>query len=222
MRKYLAIFMALTLALSMLCAVPAFAGKEEQPDDETKAEAEELDLEGLDRIGEETEEGYKLVLVNATGSDIMGMNIQKTTDDSWSWSDELLADGDKFEADETAVFCYTPGEEEDETTTYNIQIVFTDWTVGYLHYVLLSDMNEAELHRAVNSLPYLVYTSLSSEEEIDTSEAEQKAFEGELAAGFWDSVISSGSGSGSSSGSGSGGSSSGGSEGCIGDSGLLY
>lgn len=205
---------------------------EEPAEEEPEEPAEELDLEGLDRIGEETEEGYKIRLTNATGSNIMGMNIQKTTDDSWAWSDELLADGDRFEPDEAAVFCYTPGEGEDETTTYNVQIVFTDWTVGYLHYVLLSDMNEAQLERAANSLPYLVYTSLGSGEEIDTADAEQKAFEGELAAGVWDSVINAGKstssggtsgGSYSGGGSSSGGSSTGGNTtGCVGDGALFY
>lgn len=193
----------------------------EEPEEETAEEPEAIDLEGLDRIGEETEEGYKVVFTNLTGSEIMGMNIQKSGSDTWDWSAEMLADGDRFVPDEAAVFCYTPGEGEDEQTTYNVQIVFTDWTVGYLHYVALSDMQQAELHRASNSLPYLVYTSLSSAEQIDTSAAEQKAFEGELEAGFWDSVVSSGSSSGSSS---SGGSSSGGSSssgGCVGSDALF-
>lgn len=232
MKKITSMLLVLTLIVSLLTgfAVTADASGDEQAEQTTAAAAEaeeaeeaeeEEDLSDLPRIGEETEEGYKIKLVNDTGSTIMGMNIQKTTDDTWSWSDELLADGDEFEDGETALFCYTPGEDEDGQTTYNVQIVFTDWTVGYLHYVLLSDMEQAAIERAVNSLPYLVYTSLASEEEINTSEAEQKVFEGELAAGVWDSVINSGSSS--SGGSSSGSSSTGGNTtGCVGDGALFY
>ena len=111
--------------------------------------------------------------------------------------------------------------------------MFTNWTVGYLHNVLLSDMEAADLERAANSLPYLVYTSLGTEEQINTQELEQKAFEGELAAGMWDAVLNAGksssSGGGSSTGSGGGSTSGGGSSstggnttGCVGDGALFY
>ncbi len=230
-KKRIAKLLALTVAAA-LCAGLTVTAQAAGTETDPAVEAE--DYEGLDRIGQETEEGYKVKLTNATGTDIMGMNIQLTTDDTWTWSDELLAEEDMFEKEETALFCYTPGEDEgeaeteaqaqDEQTLYNIQIVFSDWTVGYLHNVLLSDMKEAEIQRAANSLPYLVYTSLASQEEIDTSEAEQAVFEGELASGFWDSVIGGGSSSGGSgSGGSSGGSSSGGgnTEGCVGGDALF-
>ena len=242
MKKWL--IMLLTLALmaplftGFAAVANAAAGKDADEAEETAEDAaeagetdgaaepaEEVDIADLDRIGEETEEGYKIILTNDTGTDIKGLNIQKTTDATWTWSAELLADGDKFENGETALFCYTPGEGEDEETTYNLQVVFTDWTVGYLHYVALSDMEQAVVERAVNSLPYLVYTSLASGEEIDTAAAEQKAFEGELAAGMWDAVINKGSSSSSSgsSKSSSSGSSSGGSNsaGCVGGDALF-
>lgn len=227
MKKRLIDLLVFAMIVSLLAglAVTAYAADGEEPDDEKteesapsgeeseEADEEEAkeDYEGLARIGVESDGGYKIKLINATGSDIQGLNIQSTTEDTWVWSDEMLAEGDLFENGETSLLCYTPREGETEETLYNFQVVFTDWTVGYLHNVYLSDMDEAELNRApITCLPYLIYTSLAAKEEINTSEAEQKAFEGELASGFWDSVINAGSSSSSGGGSSSGGSSSGG------------
>ena len=217
----------LVLAMILILSATAFAESEEP--------AEEEDLSALDRIGEETETSRGVKFTNATGTDIMGLNIRKSGD--WEFSDELMAEGDLFEKEEASLFCYEPetaeeseAAEADEDTEasepvlYDIQIVWSDWTVGVLHNVPLDDMDEATILRAWNYLPYLNYASLATGEDVDTNDMEQVVGTAE-----WEAYVasqSSSSSSSGSSGSGSGSSSGGdwsygGDTGCI-DNGLLW
>ena len=222
MKKLGALLLALVMVLSL--GVTAFAEAETEP-------AEEEDLSALARIGEETETSRAVKVTNLTGTDIMGLNIRKSGE--WEFSAELLAEGDNFEKEEVSLFCYEPETAEEATATdaeaeaeeaepvlYDIQIVWTDWTVGVLYNVELDDMDEAELQRSWNSLPYIVYKSLASGEEVNTEEAETAAYLADPANSQSSGGSSSGSGS-SSGGSSSGGGSYGGDSGCI-DNGLLW
>ena len=215
MKKLGALLLALVMVLSM--GAMAFAEAES---------TEEEDLSALARIGEETDTCRMVKITNLTGTDIMGLNIRKSGE--WEFSGELLAEGDNFEKEEVSLFCYEPetaseadtatdaeAEEEAEPVLYDIQIVWTDWTVGVLYNVELDDMDEAELQRSWNSLPYIVYKSLESGEEVNTEEAETAAY-------LADPANSQSSGGGSSGGgSSSSGGSYGGDSGCI-DNGLLW
>ena len=217
MKKLGALLLALTMVLSL--GAVAFAEAETEP-------AEEEDLSALARIGEETDTCRMVKITNLTGTDIMGLNIRKSGE--WEFSGELLAEGDNFEKEEVSLFCYEPetaseadtatdaeAEEEAEPVLYDIQIVWTDWTVGVLYNVELDDMDEAELQRSWNSLPYIVYKSLESGEEVNTEEAETAAY-------LADPANSQSSGGGSSGGgSSSSGGSYGGDSGCI-DNGLVW
>lgn len=194
MNKWIVTLLTLALMASLCAgyAAAADAPGEENAAADAEGEAaplEEVDIEKLDRIGEETEEGYKIILTNGTGAAIVGLNIQKTTDAAWTWSGELLADGDSFEDGETALFCCAPGEGEDEQTAYNLQVAFDDETVGYLHYVLPSDMERAALGRTDEGVLCLTYESLATGEQIDTAEAEQKLFQGDTDMTLWDAVL---------------------------------
>ena len=204
---------ALLLALVMVMSLGAMAFAEAEP-------AEEEDLSALARIGEETDTCRMVKVTNLTGTDIMGLNIRRSGE--WEFSGELLAEGDNFEKEEVSLFCYEPETAEEATATdaeaeeteaepvlYDIQIVWTDWTVGVLYNVELDDMDEAELQRSWNSLPYIVYKSLASGEDVNTEEAETAAYLADPA------------NSQSSGGSSSGGGSYGGDSGCI-DNGLLW
>ena len=209
----------LVLAMVLTLSATAFAEGEAEP-------AGEEDLSALDRIGEETETSRGVKFTNATGTDIMGLNIRKSGE--WEFSDELMAEDDLFEKEEASLFCYEPetaeeGEadaesEEAEPVLYDIQIVWKDWTVGVLHNVDLGDMEEAVINRAWNSLPYLTYTSLATGEDVDTNDMEQVVGTAEWEAYLASQSSSGGSGSGSGSG---GGSSYGGDSGCI-DNGLFW
>lgn len=221
MRKITSLLLALLLVLG--CGVFALADDGEPADDKAEEAAEEEDLE---LIGEETEEGYKIRLVNATGTDITGLNIK--TSEAVEYT-ALMGEDEVFEQDEACYLCYTPGEEETEETVYDVQVIWSDWTVGELHDVALADIEKGEIQRAWNSLPYLVYTSIETGKEVDTSADEQATAEEEIAAGtfaYGGVTQSSGSSGGSGSGGGSwgGGSGSGGgnSEGCIAGGGMFY
>ena len=195
----------LVLVLILCCAAAASADEEEK-------EAEDGEEEVLDVIGEQTEDGYKIRLVNATGTDITGINIKPADGEEYT---NLMEEDEVFEQEEASYLCYAPGEEETEETLYDLQIIWSDWTVGELHDVALSDIQEGEIQRAWNSLPYLVYVSVSTGEEVDTSADEQSTAEAEIAAGTW--AYGGGSDSGSSGGSSGGYSSGGNSGGCITD-----
>ena len=239
MKKMMALLLALVMVLSLSAA--AFAAEAEEAETET-AEAGEEDLSAYDKIGEETDTARFVKLTNMTGTDIMGLNIRKSGD--WQFSDELMADDDLFEKEETSLFFYeseaaeeageeaeaaeteAEGEaEEAEPVLYDIQIVWSDWTVGVLYNIELDDLDEADIQRSWNSLPYLTYKSLASEEDVNTEEAEQTAYfsSPEYAAYGGGGSSSSSSGGSSSGGSSSGGSgwSYGGDSGCI-DNGLLW
>ena len=200
MKKWITVLLTLAMLASLLCGVSALAAGDEQSEDapaeqtaeeaaggetgEEAEEAEEDDLEGLDRLGEETEGCVLVKITNAAGTDIMAINIKPS--DDWAWSEDIMADEDTFEVDETSVLCYTPAAAEDgeeteadeeaeaaEPVPQDLQIVFTDWTVGIIHNAILEDMQDVQLMRAWNSVPYLVYTSIATGEQVDTNEAEQ-------------------------------------------------
>ncbi len=228
MKKMMALFLALMMVLSLGAA--AFAA--EAGEAETEATETEEDLSAYDKIGGETETARYVKLTNLTGTDIMGLNIRKSGD--WQFSDELMADEDLFEKEETSLFYYEPEADEEteeteaegeeaEPVLWDIQIVWSDWTVGVLYNVELDDLDEADIQRSWNSLPYLTYKSLASEEDVNTEEAEQTAyFSSPEYAAYGGGGSSSSSGSSSSGGSSSGGDwSYGGDSGCI-DNGLLW
>ncbi len=229
MKKITSLLLALLLVLS--CGAAALAADDEaKEEDQDAAEAEETEKEeDLEILGEETEDGYKIRLVNATGTNITGINIKTSEQAEWEFATLLENGGDVvFEKEEACWLCYTPGEEETEDTTYDLQIIWSDWTVGEVHDVKFSDIEEGEVQRAWNSLPYLVYTSIATGEEIDTSADEQATAEAEIAAGTFayggapKSSGSSGSSGGSKSSGGGGSSSGGNSGGCIPGGGMFY
>ena len=184
MKRFLSVFMVLALALGLLCGVSAFAGDEEGAEAEApETEAAEDPFEGLVRLGEETDTCVMVKLTNMSESDnIMMINIKRS--DDWQWSDNLLLDGDTVDVNESAVLCFEPAvaeadeaeaaEEEQEPVTYDLQIIYEGWTGGSCHNVPLEDVKDAQIMRAWNSIPYLVYTSIATEEEVDMEDAEQE------------------------------------------------
>ncbi len=225
LKKLTSILLALAMVLALGCF--ALAEGEEAPEEAGEEEEDifdltEEELAALPRIGEETEDCAAIVLYNAAEGDITSVNIRAKGDAEWSLN--MLPDKEVFEDKEMAVLCFEP----EEDTLYEIQFIFSNYTGSAVHDVDFTDIANAELHRQWNGLVYLVYTSLATEEEVDTSEAEQTLAEEQIAAGSFAYGGSSDSGSdggdsysddsGWSSGYSDGGSDSG----CIGSAGLLY
>lgn len=209
-----------------------------------EGEEEEDPFEGLVRLGEETEGCGMVKLTNQTQDNIMMINIKRSDDWQWSdnllLDGDLLEVGESAvlcfelpEAEEPADGAEEPADEgeapadeaeepadgaeaeEAEPVTYDLQIIFVGWTGGSCHNVVLTDVEDAQIMRAWNSIPYLVYTSVSTGEEVDMAEAEQEIATAE----YYAQQSSGGSSSGSGGGSSSGGSNS---EGCVGDGALFY
>lgn len=208
--------------------------------DTADAEQAEDPFAGLVRLGEETEGCGMVKLTNQTQDDIMMINIKRS--DDWQWSENLLAEGEILAVGDSAVLCFelpAPAEEDEtaedaedaeaaedaedteatedtvtaeEPVTYDLQIIFVGWTGGPCHNIVLTDVKDAQIMRAWNSIPYLVYTSIATEEEVDMQEAEQEIAVAEYYA-------SQSSGGNSSSGGSSGG---GNSDGCVGSGALFY
>lgn len=222
MKKNLKKLVSALLALTMVFSLASFAAaSEEEPTEEAEdvfAGLTEEDLAGLPRIGEETEDCATIVLWNGAEGDITSINIKASGETEWSLN--MLPDGEMFPAEEMALLCFEP----EEDVLYDIQFVFSNYTGSAVHDVDFADVAQAELHRQWNGLVYLVYTSLSTEETVDTSEAEQTRAEEELAAGTFayggDPAPSGGGSTGG--GSYDGGGSSDSDTGCIGGTGLLY
>ena len=102
-------------------------------------------------------------LINDTVNDITVINIRP----NWicEWSDNILAENVVLEEDKEVVLCV-------ELDVYDLHFTFDDWTVGVIHQMDVNDITEAEIQRRWNGLPYLVYTSVSTGEEVDTSDFE--------------------------------------------------
>ena len=161
MKKLIAFMLVLAVLASMtVCAFAAEQAGDAEPEEEE---------ETLAVIGEETEDGYKVRIVNMTGYDITGLSIKRSDDEEFP--DNMMAEDTVLENEEAAWLCYTPGEEEDEETLYEIQITWSDGDEGVVHDVSLADMEEVEL--CWDGRAYLVYTSVSTGEEVDTLIAER-------------------------------------------------
>lgn len=183
MKKDLKTLVSLLLALTMVLGLACYAAasEEEQPAEDGEKAQDVFDLSdeelaALPRIGEETEDCATLMLLNLTEGDITSVSIRASGETEWSLN--LLPDDEVFGQEEMALLCFEP----EEDALYDIQFIFSNFTGSAIHDVDFADVTQAELHRQWNGQTYLVYTSLSTEEEVDTSEAEQARLEADVAA----------------------------------------
>ena len=138
----------------------------------------------LKTIGEkaEGEHVYNVTLKNATGKEISGVAIKDSSQSEFP--ENMMKDSDVFAADEERVLYYdateaiaaNAAEETDSdkilTPEYTIQLTFSDGTTAELHQFPFDDVEAAEIHWE-DEIAYLVYTSVSSQTEVNTKEAEQ-------------------------------------------------
>ena len=158
-KKLLAALLALAMVLSM--GVSAFA-----------AEEPEAAEEQLAVIGEASEDGYQAKLVNSCSANITKIGIKVSGTTEFFVMD--MAEGDVFEKGEASLLCHVPDEDADEETRYDFEIVFSDGTVGPLYNVDLADIQEGEIKRnSINNVPYLIYTSKETGEEVNSNDAQQ-------------------------------------------------
>lgn len=162
MKKNLKSLTAILLALTVVLSMAAFAFAQEEADTDAPE-----DIDALDRLGTETEDGCRIALLNSSGSDIIAVCIKAAEDEDWS--DSFLAEEDVFEADETSLLCWEP----EEDAFYDLQITYADEAQAVLHGLDLADIDEGEILCDETGLTYLAYTSISTGEQTDTLEIEQ-------------------------------------------------
>lgn len=155
----------------------------EEPVEEVRPEVPAEDV--LPLIGAEEEGAYKIRLTNHTGMDIKAVIVGAIEEEKSS--DNLLAAEDVFVADEERYLYYKPvlepeketpegqtEEADDEETldvSCDVQLILADDSVYVLHAFPFEDMEEAELVLEDNVI-YLKYTSISTQELIETKETE--------------------------------------------------
>ena len=249
MRKWMSMILVLMLTATLLTgtaladggAAAGTAAESPAPEAADETAAEDI-FEGLDRLGEETEDCLMVQLTNGTGMDIRDLNIKRS--DDWQWSPDLIPEGDVFVADEVCALCYdltapeedesqeddagvevpaeeetdpanaqpapeagaaegAPAEEAEPPVLYDLQVVFSDRSVGVCHGVDLRLLQDVKLLRAWNGVVYLTYTDAATGQPVDMSEAEQAIAAGEAPAPGSDTEGAN-------------------TEGCVGDSGLFY
>lgn len=175
MKKYISVFLAAVLALSMTAC--GGAEKETEAQTETVVESE-TEIE-LSAYGEEVEGAWKVQVKNGTGADIKAVAIKKTADADFSES--ILTADAVIVADEEVIWYYAPeaNEETEEAAadakalndTYDVSITLADETTYVLTAFPFEDMEACEI-KVEDEVAFVVYESISTKEEISTKEAE--------------------------------------------------
>ena len=176
MKKKISALLCLTLAAGLLMTGCSGNGED------TSSAVSELSQPQTDlTIGREQEDAYQVAMDNQIGQDITAVAVKLTTEESYPA--DLMEDGQTWSDGETALVCYLPGEaaasqdEEDGIAvkdTYEMQLTLEDGSTIQLTTVPFEDMDACTLYLE-DDVPYLEYTSLSSQEEVSTKETESAA-----------------------------------------------
>ncbi len=131
-------------------------------------------------IGQEQEGAYEVVMDNQIGQDITAVAVKLTSEESYP--DSLMEEEQTWSQGETALVYYLP-EETDVSQTesgvevsdgYEMQLTLADGSTLEFTTVPFDDMDACTLYLE-DGVPYLEYTSLSTQEEVSTQEAETAA-----------------------------------------------
>ncbi len=148
--------------------------------------------EELITIGTQSENSYEVKLTNKTGKDIKGLYVKTTS--QTEFADNLIAENIIWENDKKADIFYAEKKAEDDTASvdtagevesassskefaledgYDIKLVFSDDTEYVLHAFPCDDIEEGEVYiESTENVAYLKYTSISTNEAVETKEAE--------------------------------------------------
>lgn len=150
--------------------------------------------EELITIGTKADNFYEVKLVNKTGKDIKGVYV-KTTSQA-EFADNLIAENVVWENEKKADIFYAEKKAEDDTADanaastetvvsgsssqefaledgYDIKLIFSDDTEYILHAFPCDDIEEGEVCiDSTENVAYLKYNSISTNEAIETKEAE--------------------------------------------------
>ena len=199
----------LALCVCMIGAMGTVTGCSSQSggEEDTAASVEdtaEKEEEELKTIGTEDADAFQVELKNSTEKNITGVSIKLMSETEYP--ENMLTDGDVYEADESRILYYKAPDASGDaaaaadaaeteaadsnqkvmTTGYDVQLTFEDASTAELHAFPFEDISEGEICFA-DDVAYLSYTSVSTEEKVETKEAElsvkaQKEAEAQAAA----------------------------------------
>lgn len=184
-------FAALLLALVMAVSLAACAKQDAPAAEESAPAAETAPAETpapLALIGQEAEGEYvySLRLTNRTGAEIVGVSVKDNAAETYP--DNMLPEGETFAAGEARMLWYdataameaakaamleNPDEPELWPAFY-MQLTLADGTVQELHMLPLGDAEACDLFLG-DGIAYVIYTSLSTKETVNTQAFEQAA-----------------------------------------------
>ena len=148
---------------------------------EEKAASTEKKEEELKVIGTESEDAFKVELKNSTGKDITAISVKLT--ETAEYPATMLAAGDVFADEESRILYYKAEEATADTANaedanakvltqgYDIQLTFEDSSTAELHSFPFEDIEKGEICFA-DEVAYVSYTSVSTEQKVETKEAE--------------------------------------------------
>ncbi len=148
--------------------------------EETTKTTEEKEPE-LKTIGTESEDAFKVELKNSTGKDITAISVKLT--EAAEYPATMLAAGDVFADEESRILYYKAEEAAADTANaedanakvltqgYDIQLTFEDSSTAELHSFPFEDIEKGEICFA-DEVAYVSYTSVSTEQKVETKEAE--------------------------------------------------
>lgn len=143
-------------------------------DDVTNEEFTTDDASVLDEskiIGENEPDAFSVNLTNNTGKEIKEVKISE--DESFDDKVNLVQKDDVFEKDEEETLCYLPEtNNEDNTSSYNVQLTFDDDTTAVVHTFPFGDIESGEI-RLEENVAYLVFDAVSLNKEVNTLESEK-------------------------------------------------
>lgn len=148
--------------------------------EETTKTTEEKEPE-LKTIGTESEDAFKVELKNSTGKDITAISVKLT--ETAEYPATMLEAGDVFADEESRILYYKAEEATADTANaedanakvltqgYDIQLTFEDSSTAELHSFPFEDIEKGEICFA-DEVAYVSYTSVSTEQKVETKEAE--------------------------------------------------
>lgn len=176
MKKKISLMLCLLAAAGLL-----MTGCSGNNSDATSSTTSEISQPQTDlTIGQEQEDAYQVAMDNQIGQDITAVAVKLTSEESYPAS--LMEEGQTWSQGETALVCYLPGEAAASQTEsgaavndgYEMQLTLADGSTLEFTTVPFADMDACTLHLE-DGVPYLEYTSLSSQEEVSTQETEAAA-----------------------------------------------
>lgn len=176
MKKKISLMLCLLAAAGLLMTGCSGNGSDATSSTTSEISQPQTDL----TIGQEQEDAYQVAMDNQIGQDITAVAVKLTSEESYPAS--LMEGGQTWSQGETALVCYLPGETAASQTEsgaavndgYEMQLTLADGSTLEFTTVPFADMDACTLHLE-DGVPYLEYTSLSSQEEVSTQETEAAA-----------------------------------------------